>query len=241
MRKSLLICIAFHCSEKRVDYLKRILAEIFFTYDIDCKIIIDTNSHDAYNLIKTLNPIKVDIVVHENLAHPFHLTWMHRKHIKHNIDNYDYFMYLEDDMLLPYENFLNYIENFKLLWPVAVPGFIRIEKHDGVEYVADVTEHHKLKNVNCVGCGDKKFESLPFLQNYHAFWIMPQKELKETMKPDFVKVTDGREFAAMYVGWELGKPCLVQIENGQVSTKCYSYHLPNNVSKKIIKANEIFI
>lgn len=241
--KKLLVCIAFHYSADRVKYLIQLLDNFSNNYKLDVTIYVDCNSTEIdYH---EFDYYKSRFFLHDRLQHPFHLTWMHRKHIKHNIDNYDYFAYFEDDMLLPYENFKNYLENFELLWPDAVPSFIRVEEFEGEKYVSDVTERHLLKPIGCNG--KQCFHALPFLQNYHAFWIMPQKQLKETMKPDFVNVTDGREFAAMYTGWELGKPCLVEIENGQVSPKCYSYHLPNTFAtskdSKLakIKVNEIFI
>ncbi len=241
--KKLLVCIAFHYNPEldRFKYLMGVIGNFIYNYkDFDINIIIDTNTPINFYEIFSRPDSIVRHIAHPNLAHPFHLTWMHRKHIKDNIDNYDYFMYCEDDMLVPYENFLNYIETFERLWPLYVPGFIRVEEFEGVQYCSDVTQQHK-----CIPYkfGNRQFFALPYLENYHAFWIMPQKQLKETIKPDFVKVTDGREFAAMYTGWELGKPCLVEIENGQVSPKCYSYHLPNNYanSRKLIKVNEIFI
>src|SRR6185503_19269888 len=168
----------------------------------------------------------------------------HRHHIKDNIDNYENFMYIENDILVPYENYLNYLENFKLLYPKYVPSFIRIEEKGGVEYVSDVLEK---QNLNVISIGDKVFTALPFPYNYHGFWIMPQKELRESINEDFIMLSDGREFNAMWVGWGLGKPALVEIENGQVSEKCYSYHLLNNYAlangckNGKIKAKEIFI
>jgi hypothetical protein len=145
---------------------------------------------------------------------------------------------------VPFENYLNYLENFKILYPKYVPSFVRIEKKDGEDFISDVPDKQVL---NSFGINGKWFHAFPFPINYHAFWIMPQKELKESMKDNFIQYTDGREFAAMYVGWELGKPTLVEIENGLISKKCYSYHLPNNYALSLghpngkIKPEDIFI
>jgi hypothetical protein len=103
------------------------------------------------------------------------------------------------------------------------------------------------QRIDTINIGGKWFHGFPFPINYHAFWIMPQKELKESMKDNFVQYTDGREFASMYVGWELGKKALVEIEKGKISKKSYSYHLPNNYALSVghpngkIKPEEIFI
>ncbi len=239
MKKDLLITIACHYNhpnEERFDFLWEVLKNIQDNYKCDFDIIIDTNS--AY-LAYTVRRKNVTMVLHENLEHPFHLTWCHRQHIKDNIDNYENFLYTEDDMMLSFENYLNYLENFKLLWPEFVPSFIRVEKHDDEDFVADI--HNPIHLNMAYAIGGKRFAELKPLDNYSAMWLMPQKELKESMKDDFVKLSDGREFAASYVAWTLEKPTLVETENLKVSTKCYSYHLPNNAPNVNLKVGDIFI
>ncbi len=254
MNGSLLICIAFHNSPDRLKYLNQVINSFLTEYKVPIRIIVDTNKPlclKEYSLYDN-----VEVFVHENLAHPFHLTWMHRRHIKDNIDNYDNFAYFEDDMYLPFENYQNYIEKFKILWPKYVPSFIRIEKKDNHEYVSDIVSK---KGFN--GCGFRVlyhegksmfFMKIPFPENYYAFWIMPQRELKESMKDNFCRLSDGREFAAMYTGWELGKPSLIEAEQKggyvwMIKKDCYSYHLPNNYAlsndtmQAKIKPEDIFL
>lgn len=245
MSKSLLVCIAFHYNADRWQYLSQVIINFVSAYKCQVNIIIDTNMKAEWPLISNLNNIEVSY--HTNLEHPFHLTGMHRRHIAENIDKYDVFLYVEDDELIPYENYLNYLENFKLLYPKYVPSFIRIEEKNGEEYVSDVLEKQTL---SIIQVGGKDFAALPFPQNYCGFWLMPQKELKESIisnAASFLHLSEGREFNAMWTGWGLGKPALVEIENGQVSKKSYSYHLPNNycmadgLPNGKIKAKEIFI
>lgn len=245
MNKSLLICMAFHYDINRWKYFQKVLLNLITNYEGDKRIIIDTNMKAEWPLIVT--GADIDAVYHTDLEHPFHLTGMHRKHIAENIDKYDVFAYFEDDILLPYENYLNYLENFKILYPKFVPSFIRIEEKNGEEYVSDVLEKQSLSIIQVEG---KEFAALPFPQNYFGFWLMPQKELKESIinnEASFLQLSDGREFNAMWTGWGLGKPALVEIDNGQVSRKSYSYHLPNNyanaegLNNGKILAKEIFI
>jgi hypothetical protein len=219
--KDLLVCISAHYNLDRVKYLEEVIYKLRSTYRLSLDIIIDTQEY----YYEYLNGENIQVYVHKNLDHPFHLTWCHRKHIKENIDGYNNFMYIEDDMYVPFENYLNYLDNFKILYPIYVPSFVRIEKKDGEDFISDIPT---VQNLDVIKIGEKWFHIFPFPINYHAFWIMPQKELKESMKADFVKYTDGREFAAMYVGWELGKLALVELEGARISKKCYSYHLPNN-------------
>ncbi len=216
----LLVCIAFHHNLDRLKYLFKVIDELV-KWPVDLKVIVDTNKD-----------LPMDCVVHNDLQHPFHLTWMHRKHIKENIDNFDCFMYIEDDMLVSWENFKAYLEKFYLLYPNYIPSFIRIEEKDRTQFISDVPEYHKINEEEIVHVKDRMFTSFKFPHNYHAFWIMPQKELKESMKDNFIQLSEGREFAASYTAWELGKKPLVEIykEDGKyfIDQKCYSYHLPNN-------------
>ncbi len=216
--KKLLVCISFHHNPEKIQYLKSIINR-FNTYGLNVDIIVDTNA-----------PIEIpgiNVVVHNNLNHPWNLTWMHRTHIKNNIDLFDYFMYVEDDMDVPYENFKNYIDSFSELWALdCVPSFIRVEIFNNKKYVVDIIENQCLENVRSIG--GKKFINLT--QPYHAFWIMPQKELKNTMKENFDTIGFTREEAAWYPGLGLNKKQMVLVENDQVSKLCYSYHLTNNYS-----------
>jgi hypothetical protein len=57
---------------------------------------------------------------------------------------------------------------------------------------------------------------------------MPQKQLKATLTPRFVRMELSRENAASYPMWELNRTPMVRIENNKISPLCYSYHLTNN-------------
>lgn len=224
LKPRILICIAFYYREDRILYLEQLL-DNYSAYNAEIDIIIDCNS--AINL-------NAKICVH-NLEHPHYLTWVHRKHFADNIDKYDYFMYVEDDMLLKYEAFYEYICNFDALWQLGyVPSFVRLEYYNGKIFVNDVTIQQTLNPIIING---KQFTNLS--QPYHAFWIMPHKQLKESMNKNFIRFETSRELAASYPMWELKKTPLVRIENNEISELSYSYHLPNNYAcdpnKKLAK------
>lgn len=221
MDKKLLICIAHHYVPEKLIYLKQVV-ERFLSYNLDVTIIIDTNS---YELLKYLNYHNVYIYANNKLEHPHHLAWLHRQHIKDFIDDFDYFMYIEDDIDLPFKNFVEYLNNFELLFPNYVPSFIRVETLDGIDYAVDVQKQQKINNSNIIKIGDKKFISLN--RPYHAFWIMPHKELKETISNDFINYCKDRELAASYPMSGLSKKPLIMLDNNKISNLCYSYHLPN--------------
>jgi hypothetical protein len=149
---------------------------------------------------------------------------MHRRHFLDNIDVYDYFMYVEDDMLVPYNAFNEYINNFDTLWDMGcVPSFIRIEAYNDRQFATDIINK---QNIEPIIVNDKTFATLS--EPYHAFWIMPQKQLKESINSKFTDLNTSRENAASYPMWTLNKNPLIRIENNEISELCYSYHLANN-------------
>ena len=223
--KTLLICISYHCAEGRYIYLNEVLDNIE-KYKCSYDIIIDTNvggeAHEG----------NVKVVEHPNIIHPFHLTQMHKKHFAENADNYENFLYIEGDMLIPYEAYLNYLENFKLLYPKYAPMFVRIEKKDNIEYLSDIIEQHKITETDIINIGSKQFFEIKFPQNHNGCWLMPAKELSESIKPNFCDVSDNRELNSNYISWGLQKKSLVEIVEKEgkyfIAENCYIYHLPNN-------------
>lgn len=212
--KDLLVTIAHHSAPGRLQYLRRMLEE-FAKYELTNDVLIDT---DVAGL--DVHGDNITTVHHPSLAHPFHLTWIHRQHMKAELENYRYLAYFEDDILLPWENFDHYRERFFLLWPDYVPGFVRVETYNGEQFAVDATERTPIQCVRDYHCALR--------QSYHGFWIMPQEALKATMKPDFVRVSDSREAAASYPMADLNKAVLVEVEAGGVSKKSLAYHLSNS-------------
>ena len=218
--KKILICIAFHYNKERLQYLEKVV-ENFLNYKLNVHIIVDTNKNFKFNH-------NVEIKVHEDLEHPFLLTWVHRKYIYDNINNYDYFIYSEDDMLIPYDNFINYLEDFNLLYNKGfVPCFIRLEQDNNEYYSTDICETQI--NRQTVEVNGKTFANLTL--SYFAFWIMPKNELQESFKQNrFFSITDGRirEEAASYAIWSLNKIPVILLNKNEINKLTYCYHLPNN-------------
>ena len=221
--KKLLICISFHYVESRIENLKKIV-DSFLNYKLKTTIIIDSNQ--GLNFFEEYDNIIVK--THNNLSHPFHLTSVHRLTMVDEIDNFDYFMYVEDDMLVPYQNFLEYINNFDELYKLnCVPSFVRIEQLNGKEYLVDLTE--KQFNRPKININNKTFVSLH--QPYHAFWILPNKELKESIDEKFTLLDSNRELSASYVMWGLNKTPYVLMDGNKINKLSCSYHLTNNYVK----------
>jgi hypothetical protein len=219
---NILVCVSFHYVESRFSNFKKVV-DIIKNYPHNTKIIVDTNQYFDMG--------DVDIVIHDNLWHPYQLAWEHRKHVLSNLDDYDYFMYVEDDMYVPYESFSEFVENFDDLWPKYIPGFIRVETYNGEDYVVDIYTHKSKSSI--IEINNKKYIGLNYPEHYHAFWILPQKQLKEIISEKFYMLSKCREHAASCVLWGDFSPrpiALIRVEDGTVSTKSFSYHLSNNYS-----------
>jgi len=233
---TLLICIAFHYVDNRLKYIKKVLLRFLNTYKLPFHIIIDTNTSNTELILRNflsdhINSNIIEICVHNNLPHPHCLTWAHRFHFKEHIENYETFMYLEDDMDVPYENFINYLDNFNMLWPYYIPSFVRVETNDkGELFSSDHLLIHKLHGSQLLHFESKVFMKLHV--DYNALWIMPRDALILTMKDWFARWETKdyiRETAASYILWELKVPALYELDvNNKISDKCYVYHLPNN-------------
>jgi hypothetical protein len=221
MEKKFLVCIAFHFIPSRLDFLIQVISEVK-QYSKSVTIIVDSNIYFDASILGE----GVQLFVWDRLEHPYHLTWVHRQHFVKGVDHYDWIVYLEDDMLVPKENIWEYCKVFQDLWAIgAVPGFIRIEYKEEEPYILDALKPQLYKEL-------KLFEkSWATMDNpYHAFWIMPTKEFKESLLDNFIRVGTSREWAASYPMWELQKLPLVQLEDRQISSLSYSYHISNTYS-----------
>lgn len=225
----LLVCIAFHYNKDYASYLYTVIKEfIEYRKHINVDIIIDTNSTETISIISSLDKY-IKVVVHTGLAHPFHLTWMHRRHIYNRLNQYDVFMYIEGDMRLPYENYNRYLENWEKIWPDGVPVLFRVEENEGVLYNSDAERSEVRKRNELVYKEERMFvTNLEHPLPYHAMWICPQKVLKEIIPRNFVRMNKSRENAASFLIWQMKKQGYIEMDGNHVSEKSYVYHLPSN-------------
>ena len=243
MSRRLLACVAFHYSEEKFGHMKNVVENFLSNYP-ESNVIVDTNDLDSERRIRS----EIDgfgrlrVFAHENLHHRFHLAWMHRRHIRRELDAHDVFMYVEDDILVPYENFLNYLSAFEILWPRYIPSFIRTEEKDGWLYCPDSFKKTRIKNSEVIRVQGRTFVGMD--NPYHGFWIMPRESLKSTMNEKFEEIHESkvwvREIAASYglapgckphANWASNDPQwrgVVEVdERMRISTLCYAKHTTN--------------
>jgi len=219
--KSLICNITFFYNEKRLNNLYKVVKQILNLKDLNKTIIVHSN-------------VKFDIklndvtVMHHDISNtdPYHLSWMYRFFMKNHITEYDFYMYLEDDILFDNNNFEYWLENYKIVENNDCNlGFLRIEVKNNEEYVTDILIGEK--NTNTIDIKNKKY--LIYDRKYCGFWLYDFETFKTFISKDyFTKIPNSmiREEAA--TGINSKKQTIIPLINNVPDNRCKVYHLTNN-------------
>tara|TARA_Y100000817_G_scaffold309953_1_gene299843 strand:- start:653 stop:1588 length:936 start_codon:yes stop_codon:yes gene_type:complete len=176
-------------------------------------------------------------------SHPFKLTWLCRNLMESQKDDYDIFIYCEDDLLFTKKNFKYWIGNKdKCIQNNYNLGFLRVElnKRNKKFYSTDQVEESKYY----VDLLKKKY--LVLANSNSSFWIYDKNEFSKFIKTKYwkfdwkwISISDIlliREMAA--VGWhgqnmngiDMGRylATIVPLKNGKVENKSFIRHLSDN-------------
>jgi hypothetical protein len=185
--------------------------------------------------------------VPENLLNPFLLTWAHKVHLPRWLSSAgaanDYFMYIEDDIVITSESIDYFVQTLgKLSGTRVMPGFIRYELHGDTMKLVDImrTEYWE-RDRSAVISGTL------FHANVNPYWggYILDKGLA-------IEYLDSRSFSqsgSSFVGWEIReraamgltfeKPSrkfksrvVVPIVDGAPSKDCLVWHCANNYSEE---------
>lgn len=159
----------------RYNHINRIIKEVC-NYPYETDIYIHTNENVKPHYLKKNTNGKLQVIVHDfTNANPLYLTWSCRSWLKEQKDNYDIFIYIEDDMLITVSA-LNYWLQHKddLIKHRFNLGFLRIETDiDGNEYMVDIIR--KLDTNNTVVINGKNYV-INNVNTYAASWIYDKTE-----------------------------------------------------------------
>eukprot|EP00908_Phaeocystis_cordata_P017712 Transcript_29065.p1 GENE.Transcript_29065~~Transcript_29065.p1 ORF type:complete len:341 (+),score=79.48 Transcript_29065:185-1207(+) len=104
------------------DALRAVLLEMESYVMFDCiDAVLDVNVGNAYRddvqlwASRTLRRVHLTVQAH-NLARPTMLGWVHRAHMERRLEVYDWFLYTEDDTLVPTESLRLYMQLAPKLW-----------------------------------------------------------------------------------------------------------------------------
>lgn len=226
--------ISYYYSEDRLQYLNKIIHETN-SYCYETNIFIHTNENMKIDQLISYTNGSIHIIYHDlTNINPYYLTWKCRSLLYDQRNQYDIFMYIEDDILVPskaIEYWLRYNEdliemNYNL-------GFVRIEKdNNNIEYITDLA--------------NQKFDKFLQIKNFYfcindknpycAFWIYNKKEFNNFVNNKLYNVENIngygiREMSAIglhgkYNNWY--KHTLIPMVDGKLIDDCKIYHLPNN-------------
>lgn len=229
--------IAFYYSDStkyRINFINRIIDAVA-DYPYKTDIFIHTNNDSLTSKNFENYSSNRLYVIHHNLSniHPFKLTWKCRELLSKQKNDYDIFMYTEDDVLISntaFQYWLTYSD--RLIQQNYNLGFIRIEFDlNNEEYMTDVIVKFSIL---------VKIESDLFCKNEHnpycAFWIYNKQEFNNFVNsrfydPNNIPYYNCREKSAIGLGgisnyWYKGT--LIPVQNNKLIDDCKVYHLTNN-------------
>jgi len=230
--------ISFFYIETRINYINRIIDETN-NYCFITDIFIHTNNKELQESVfnKYTNGT-INIIYHDlSNEHPYYLTWKCRDLLKKQRYDYDIFMYIEDDILVPNNAITYWLEyNEKLIEKNYNLGFLRIELENDIEYITDF----KNQRLDTVLQLDNVSYIVNNLNQYCAFWIYNKNEFNKFVDSvyfDLSKKSSGfrfsREESAMGlhgVGsnnvWY--KNSIIPMTSDKLHEYCKIYHMPNN-------------
>jgi len=226
--------ISFYYIENRLLYINNIIDETN-KYEYTTDIFIHTNNTDLQESIfnKYTNG-NIKIIYHDlSNIHPFYLTWKCRDLLKQQKNDYDIFMYIEDDMLVPNKAIKYWLKyNEKLIEINYNLGFVRIEVEDNIEYITDLPGERMDTIINLddeTYCVNNKYP-------YCAFWIYNKNEFNKFVNDNYYDINNipnygTREQSAIGlhgVGTNWYKNTLIPVINNKLIEDCKIYHMPNN-------------
>lgn len=226
--------ICFYFLVDRIIYINKIIDETN-KYEHVTDIYIHTNNMCLEkNMFNNYDNGVITIVYHDlTNIDPFYLTWKCRELLKHQKNEYDVFMYVEDDILVPNEAlkyWLKYNEN--LIEMNYNLGFVRIEIENNTEYITDLYGEYFDRTICLNGqkyCVNNK-------NPYCAFWIYNKNEFNKFVNSKYYNCNNIRGYGireksaiglhGLQTNWY--KNTLIPIDNDRLIEDCKIYHLPNN-------------
>ena len=226
--------ISFYFLKNRIIYINNIIDETN-KYEYTTDIFIHTNSIDLQEgMFNNYTNGYIKIIYHD-LANinPFYLTWKCRELLQKQQDEYDIFIYIEDDILVPYKAIKYWLEyNEKLIEMNYNLGFVRIEVENNIEYITDL---YGEKFDNIINLNEKKY-CVNNKNPYCAFWIYNKSEFNKFVNSKYYNINNIsgykiREQSAIGLhglNTDWYKNTLIPIINNKLIEECKIYHMQNN-------------
>ena len=226
----------------RFNYINRIIKEIC-NYPYETDLYIHTNEVFSRKFLIENTNGKIEIIHHDfsNKEHdPYYLAWSCRSLLKEQKNDYDIFIYIEDDILIPCESLKYWLEHKdELIKNNYNLGFVRIETDAyNNEYLGDL--HNTLKLENSLVMSGKKY-IINDVNPYCGSWIYDKKEFNVFLNslyyhgngniPYIYGIREGSAIGMNGFGMNIYKNTLIplDIENKELHPGCKIYHLENDL------------
>jgi hypothetical protein len=227
--------LTFYYVESRMCYINNIIDETN-TYEYQTDIYIHTNNPDLHeNMFHTYTNGHLELMYHDlsNDWDPFFLTWKCRYFLQKQKNDYDVFMYMEGDILIPFKAIRYWLTyNEKLIGMNYNLGFLRIEMKENIEYITDL---HGVQFDTIIEIDGNKY-CVNNINPYCAFWIYNKKEFHRFVNSVYYNICNIRGYGVpessavglhgLWTHWY--KNTLIPIINNKLIDDCKIYHLPNN-------------
>ena len=184
--------ISFYYIEDRIQYVNKIIHEIN-KYEFYTDLFIHTNSNilkkESFDEYTSGN---INIICHDlSNIHPFYLTWKCRDLLKQQANDYDIFIYTEDDILIPFNAILYWLKyNTKLITYNYNLGFLRIETKNNEEYITDLPGNHFKSNIIL----DDDNYCINNINSYCAMWIYNKNEFNKFINSKYYDIKNIRGY-----------------------------------------------
>lgn len=170
----ILVCISNY-GNTQINFLKQILSE-YNHMDFEIDVILDTTYRLDLSLFENIN-IQMNLY---RRSIKRKLVFKHRENVVNNKDNYDLFLYTENDLLITKQNIIQYLDITKKLPKNYITGFLRYEEKNNEKYLIDVvSEWYTFRQKNILLNGEKYFT----MENLHqGSWILTKDQLEKAIK-----------------------------------------------------------
>jgi hypothetical protein len=225
--------ISFYFLTDRIIYINNIIDETN-KYELTTDIFIHTNSIDLQKeMFNKYSNGNIQIIYHDlSNINPFYLTWKCRELLQQQKNEYDIFMYIEDDILVPHKAIQYWLEyNTNLIEMNYNLGFVRIEVEKDIEYITDL----KVK-IDTIICLNETNYGVNNKNPYCAFWIYNKNEFNNFVNSKYYDINNIPHYAiressaiglhGFKTNWY--KNTLIPIVDSKLIEDCKIYHMPNN-------------
>jgi hypothetical protein len=235
--------VAFHFVPSRLPYLREVVESLAALPLARLDIVVDTNSARGAEHIVKLPQVSA-VEVWDSLEDPLKLTWVHRKSMAEKVGDYDLFLYLEDDILIPPATMLGWLEEAARLGPHGfVPGLVRVE-HDRQGRLVLSDFEHPLDAARIVTFERRRYLANPF--PYQACWLCDAGQMQSFVaSPSYPAGVEGRGLGvrervavgAIYDDIPEGFPsrALVPLTDDlRIAPEALIFHMPSNYGRRLV-------